>query len=156
MHQGHYGATGQGRVSVVPKKGSFWNLLAFLSVYTAGPRAPFNSRHWGLQSPGIMDRWPTGSSGLLASVAALTKGRQQKLGQSWFPAQPRQPRVSRPVPKGPVGQPSGKRKWIASVGPEEVTRGALTLGECSFRQGPRGGLINRLGICLGSRIPHPY
>lgn len=56
MHQGHYRATGQGRVLVVPRQGSFWNLLAFPSVYTAGPRAPFNSRHWALQSPMIVGR----------------------------------------------------------------------------------------------------
>lgn len=40
----------------MPKQGSFWNLLAFPSVYTAVPRAPFNSRHWALQSPGVVGR----------------------------------------------------------------------------------------------------
>lgn len=40
-----------------------------------------------------------------------------------------------------LGQPSRKRKWLASrVWPREVTQGALILEEQSFRQAPGSGV----------------
>lgn len=40
-----------------------------------------------------------------------------------------------------MGQPAGKRKWVARAWPEEVTRGAPALREWRFKEAAEVGLI---------------
>lgn len=88
----------------MPSQGNFWNLPAFPSVCTAGPRAPSSSRRWALQSPGVVGRWLLG---LLIGKRSCSNKRTTKAAWKLVscPAETVQGEPSSP------GRASGPASW---------------------------------------------